>query len=216
MSLDPIASRLAARGVAFAPEIASAARRHGLDPELLAAVAAQETGGPGSNAGRNIVGRRRPRPRALSDRRPLARLRPTPDAMDPGRKRRLRRRDDLGACSSGTAATSTRRSLPITPARRRRPGRRRAGPTERTSATPTRSCGTTSSSTERVARSLRRSPRSHATIASVGALQSQAQRLPMPPLPSPRHAQTRSSAASYHRQATDYLGFLNDADETNS
>ncbi len=56
MSLDPIASRLSAAGVAFAPEIADAARRHEVDPELLAAVAAQETGGPGSNSGANIVG----------------------------------------------------------------------------------------------------------------------------------------------------------------
>ena len=56
MSLDPIAGKLASSGVAFAPEIARAARRHGLDPVLLAAVAAQETGGPGSNAGRNVVG----------------------------------------------------------------------------------------------------------------------------------------------------------------
>jgi hypothetical protein len=56
MILDPIASRLAAAGVAFTPQIAGAARRHGVDPELLAAVAAQETGGPGSNAGANIVG----------------------------------------------------------------------------------------------------------------------------------------------------------------
>ncbi|MGR4065354.1 MAG: transglycosylase SLT domain-containing protein [Vulcanimicrobiaceae bacterium] len=47
---------LAARGVAYAPEIAGAARRHGLDPRLLAAVAAQETGGPGSNGGSNVVG----------------------------------------------------------------------------------------------------------------------------------------------------------------
>lgn len=47
---------LAAHGAAYAPEISSAARRHGLDPRLLAAVAAQETGGPGSNAGRNVVG----------------------------------------------------------------------------------------------------------------------------------------------------------------
>jgi hypothetical protein len=47
---------LAARGVAFAPEIASAAARHHLDPKLLAAVAAQETGGPDTNAGSNIVG----------------------------------------------------------------------------------------------------------------------------------------------------------------
>jgi len=56
MNVDPSASRLASQGVAYAPQIASAARRHGLDPDLLAAVAAQETGGPGSNAGRNVVG----------------------------------------------------------------------------------------------------------------------------------------------------------------
>lgn len=42
--------------VAFAREISAAAFRHQLDPRLLAAVAAQETGGPGSNSGRNIVG----------------------------------------------------------------------------------------------------------------------------------------------------------------
>lgn len=47
---------LASRGVAFAPQIAQAAARHGLNPALLAAVAAQETGGPGSNAGRNEIG----------------------------------------------------------------------------------------------------------------------------------------------------------------
>lgn len=56
MNIDPIASRLATQGVAYAPEISGAARRHGLDPELLAAVAAQETGGPDSNAGHNVVG----------------------------------------------------------------------------------------------------------------------------------------------------------------
>src|ERR1700729_1658145 len=56
MSLDPIASRLAAEGVAFAPEIAGAARRYSLDPDLLAAAAAQETGGPDSNAGHNEGG----------------------------------------------------------------------------------------------------------------------------------------------------------------
>lgn len=42
--------------VSFAPQIEAAAKRHGLDPRLLAAVAAQETGGPGTNSGRNIVG----------------------------------------------------------------------------------------------------------------------------------------------------------------
>src|SRR5271166_496635 len=43
-------------GIRFGPEIAGAARAHGLDPTLLAAVAAQETGGPGSNSGTNITG----------------------------------------------------------------------------------------------------------------------------------------------------------------
>lgn len=56
MSIDPISARLTSQGVTFAPEIASAAKRHGLDPDLLAAVAAQETGGPQANAGRNILG----------------------------------------------------------------------------------------------------------------------------------------------------------------
>jgi hypothetical protein len=43
-------------GVRFAAQIESAARAHGLDPRFLAAVAAQETGGPGSNSGANVVG----------------------------------------------------------------------------------------------------------------------------------------------------------------
>jgi hypothetical protein len=42
--------------VAYRSEIAAAATRHHLDPRLLAAVAAQETGGPGADSGRNIVG----------------------------------------------------------------------------------------------------------------------------------------------------------------
>jgi hypothetical protein len=42
--------------VAFGTQIAVAATRHHLEPRLLAAVAAQETGGPGSDSGRNIVG----------------------------------------------------------------------------------------------------------------------------------------------------------------
>ena len=50
------AATLRSAGVAYAGEIAAAARRHGLSPTLLAAVAAQETGGPGRNAGRNVVG----------------------------------------------------------------------------------------------------------------------------------------------------------------
>ncbi len=47
---------LAQHGVAYSSAIATAAHDHGLDPALLAAVAAQETGGPDTNAGRNVVG----------------------------------------------------------------------------------------------------------------------------------------------------------------
>ena len=54
--LGSLAGRLGTEGVNFAPEIVGAAQRYGLDPTLLAAVAAQETGGPGSNGGRNEVG----------------------------------------------------------------------------------------------------------------------------------------------------------------
>jgi hypothetical protein len=43
-------------GVRYGTAITGAARRHGVDPKLLAAVAAQETGGPGSDSGRNVVG----------------------------------------------------------------------------------------------------------------------------------------------------------------
>src|ERR1700738_1484828 len=42
--------------VAYATEITAAATRHNLDPRLLAAVAAQETGGPGADSGRHVVG----------------------------------------------------------------------------------------------------------------------------------------------------------------
>jgi hypothetical protein len=42
--------------VRYGSEIAAAASAYGLDPGLLAAVAAQETGGPGNNSGRNITG----------------------------------------------------------------------------------------------------------------------------------------------------------------
>jgi len=43
-------------GIRYGPQILAAASAHSLDPKLLAAVAAQETGGPGSNSGNNIVG----------------------------------------------------------------------------------------------------------------------------------------------------------------
>lgn len=57
MNIQPSLTRtLSGEGVNYAPQIVSAAQRHGIDPALLAAVAAQETGGPGSNGGRNILG----------------------------------------------------------------------------------------------------------------------------------------------------------------
>ncbi len=43
-------------GIHFGTEIAAAAERRGLDPRLMAAVAAQETGGPGADSGANVVG----------------------------------------------------------------------------------------------------------------------------------------------------------------
>jgi len=43
-------------GIKYGSEITAAANAHGIDPKLLAAVAAQESGGPGSNSGNNIVG----------------------------------------------------------------------------------------------------------------------------------------------------------------
>jgi soluble lytic murein transglycosylase-like protein len=55
-TLEATARSLATRGVAFAGPIVEAAAKHNLDPALLAAVAAQETGGPQSNGGRNILG----------------------------------------------------------------------------------------------------------------------------------------------------------------
>ncbi len=42
--------------IAFGAQIAAAAARHHLAPRLLAAVAAQEPGGPGADSGRNVVG----------------------------------------------------------------------------------------------------------------------------------------------------------------
>ncbi len=55
-SISAATADLNTHGVAYAPQIATAAARHGLDPRLLAAVAAQETGGPGTNAGANVDG----------------------------------------------------------------------------------------------------------------------------------------------------------------
>ena len=42
--------------VNYAPQIEAAAKAYNLDPRLMKAIAAQETGGPDSNSGHNIVG----------------------------------------------------------------------------------------------------------------------------------------------------------------
>ena len=42
--------------IRYGAEIEAAATKHHIDPQLLAAVAAQETGGPGARSGSNIVG----------------------------------------------------------------------------------------------------------------------------------------------------------------
>ena len=72
-------------GIRFGAQIAAAARDRGLDPRLLAAVAAQETGGPGSSSGNNVVGDGgHGRGLFQIDDRTWA-FAKTPAAMDPGR-----------------------------------------------------------------------------------------------------------------------------------
>jgi len=215
MNLDPIASRLAASGVAFAPAIAGAARSHGLDPKLLAAVAAQETGGPDSNAGRNVVGDGgHGRGLFQIDDRWHA-FAQSPDAMNPGRNADyaagmlaglLKRyggdvREALSAYNAGSptaTGTATRlgdgQTLGYADSVLRHYGRLGGGDSPESSAVAERAT----------------------TIASVGALQSRAQQRPMPPIPPPAAPQTRSNPASYHRQATDYLALLNATDEKDS
>jgi soluble lytic murein transglycosylase-like protein len=217
MSLDPIASRLASQGVAFAPEIAAAAERHGLDPDLLAAVAAQETGGPDANAGRNVVGDGgHGRGVFQIDDRWHA-FASTPAAMDPAKNAEyaagmlsglLQRYDGnvhaaLSAYNAGSpTATGTRTrwsdggDLGYADSVMRHYQRLTGEPLE-----SAQSAALAESST---------------TIASVGVLHAQAQQFPpLRPLPSialgPAHR-----PPAFHRQATDYVGFFNDDTTTNS
>ena len=210
MSIDPTASQLAASGVAFAPEIAGAARRYGLDPDLLAAVAAQETGGPGSNAGRNIVGDGGHGHGIfqIDDRwHPFA---STSAAMDPtqnadyaaGMISGLLKRyggnlhEALSAYNGGSGSaqgTKTRwgdgADLGYADSVMRHYQRLMGG-------------GALPDSAHSSA--IAESP---ATIASVGSLQAAAQRVPLPPVAMPRPA---THAHPYHRQSTDYLSLFSD------
>lgn len=213
MSLDPIATRLSADGVAFAPQIAGAARRHGLDADLLAAVAAQETGGPDSNTGHNVVG-------------------------DNGHGRGLFQIDDrwhpfaTSSAAMNPAHNADYAAGMLSGLLKRYGGNVRAALSAYNAGSPTAegtktrwSDGADLSYADSVLRHYQRltgeSPQSAAiaesneTIASTGVLRAQAQQLPLPPPPA--FASTAHAPHSYHRQATDYLTLLNDdTDETNS
>lgn len=214
MTIDPTASRLAAGGVAFAPAIAQAAQRYGLDPDLLAAVAAQETGGPGSNSGRNVIGDGGHGHGLfqIDDRsHPFA---STAAAMDPAKNADyaaamlaglLKRyqgnlREALSAYNTGSpnaVGTRTRwadgTDLGYADSVIRHYQRLKGA------AVSTESVAT-SAHTDALAESS-------ALVASLGSLSAQAQHLPLraPVLPSLPHAQ------SYHRQVTDYAQLF-DAD----
>jgi hypothetical protein len=215
MSIEPAASRLAADGVAFAPQIAAAARRHGLDPELLAAVAAQETGGPDTNAGRNVVGDAGHGHGLFQIDDRWHSFAQTADAMNPAKNADYAAgmlsdllkqyggnvHEALSAYNAGSptaAGTRTRWS-------------------------DGSDLAYADSVLKHYQRLSRQSPQARAvaesseTIASVGALQTRAQRLPLaaPALP-PIAAHRQSSVHHYQPQATDYVALLDDTDETNS
>ena len=216
MSIDPTASRLAGEGVAFAPQIATAARRFGLDPKLLAAVAAQETGGPDSNAGRNVVG-------------------------DGGHGRGVFQIDDRWHSFATTAAAmdpaqnADYAAGMISGLLKRYGGNVREALSAYNSGSPT-ATGTTTrwgdgselGYADSVLRHYQRlsgdSPQStavaesNATVASVGALQSRAQSLPpTPAIPASLAQFATHPARSYREQPTDYLALLDsDTDEKNS
>ncbi|HEY6326339.1 MAG TPA: transglycosylase SLT domain-containing protein [Candidatus Cybelea sp.] len=214
MSLDPIASRLAAAGAAFAPQIAGAARRCDVDPELLAAVAAQETGGPGSNAGANIVGDGGHGHGLFQIDDRWHAFASTPAAMDPAKNADyaagmisglLKRyggnvREALSAYNAGSpTATGTKTrwadgsDLLYADSVLRHYRLLRGGKQPRLE---------TDESPEAAAIA-----ESGATIASVGSLRAHAQLTPM--LPPPAIA-SLPHAHAYQRKATDYQQFFND------
>jgi len=215
MNFDPTASRLAAGGVAFAPEISAAARRHGLDPELLAAVAAQETGGPDTNAGRNVVGDGGHGHGIFQIDDRWHSFAAGSSAMDPAKNA-----DYAAGMLSGLLKQyggNVREALSAYNA---------GSPT----ATGTRTRwadGSDLSYADSVMRHYQRltgeSPQtsaiaeSSATIASVGTLQLQAQRLPFLPaaLPPISPAPARDVSHAYHRQPTDYIALLDDDSHEN-
>jgi soluble lytic murein transglycosylase-like protein len=215
MNIDPTASRLAAGGVAFAPEISTAARHHALDPGLLAAVAAQETGGPDTNAGRNVVGDGGHGHGVFQIDDRWHSFAATADAMDPAKNA-----DYAAGMLSGLLKQyggNVREALSAYNA---------GSPT----ATGTRTRwedGSDLSYADSVMRHYQRltaeSPQasaiaeSSATVASVGTLELQAQRLPLlpPTLPTISPTAPRDVSRAYHRQPTDYVALLDDDNHEN-
>lgn len=210
MNIDPVASRLAAQGVAYAPQIAAASQRHGIDPELLAAVAAQETGGPDSNAGHNEIGDNGHGHGVFQIDDRWHSFAASRAAMDPAKNA-----DYAAGMLSNLLAQyggNVREALSAYNA---------GSPT----ATGTRTRwadGSDLGYADSVMRHYREltgeSPHDNAaaesssTIASVGTLQTQAQRLPLPPPPSFSALGPHSTSRSFHRQATDYVALLSDDD----
>jgi hypothetical protein len=216
MSIDSVASRLTAEGVAFAPQIASAARRHGLDPDLLAAVAAQETGGPGSNAGRNVVGDGGHGRGIFQIDDRWHSFASTPAAMDPARNADYAAGMLLGLLKSYGGNVHEALSA------------YNAGSPTATGTKTRWADGSDLPYADSVLRHYERLTgesaqsfavaESSATVASVGALNGAAQHLPAIPPPMPFAPASRPhTAPAYHRQATDYLTLLSDdGDQTNS
>jgi hypothetical protein len=220
MSLDPIASRLSAAGVAYAPQIAQAAHRHDVDPELLAAVAAQETGGPGSNSGANVVGDGGHGHGLFQIDDRWHAFASTPAAMDPAKNADYAAgmisgllkqyggnvREALSAYNAGSpTATGTKTrwsdggdlSYADSVLRHYRLLSGGAQPRVDTDESPESSAVAESG----------------AAIASIGSLRAHAQLMPMPP---PQHANL-SHHRAYQRQATNYLQlFTDNTDETDS
>lgn len=214
MSIDPIVSKLAGDGVAFAPEIAAAARRYHLDPDLLAAIAAQETGGPDTNAGRNVVG-------------------------DGGHGHGLFQIDDRSHSFAATAAAmdpaqnANYAAGMVSGLLKRYGGNVREALSAYNTGSPTAAGtktlwpdGSDLAYSDSVVRHYQRltgdSPKSSAiaessaTVASVGALHTVAQRLPtMPPPPRVPGGPSREGR-TYHRQATDYIALLSDDNGENN
>jgi soluble lytic murein transglycosylase-like protein len=215
MNIDPTASRLAAGGVAFAPQISTAARRHGLDPDLLAAVAAQETGGPDTDAGRNVIGDGGHGHGLFQIDDRWHSFAATSDAMDPAKNA-----DYAAGMLSGLLRQyggNVREALSAYNA---------GSPT----ATGTRTRwadGSDLSYADSVMRHYRRlagdSPQTAAvaettaTIESVGSLQLQVQRLPFlpPAMPSSGPAPQHAASHAYYRQPTDYIALLDDDNHEN-